>query len=272
MSSLEASAEPSLVDLHCHFVPGVDDGAQTLDDALHYLREFAGVGIRHVVTTPHLSAEKANGKRRAEIEQSFAELRERVAAELGEMRLSLSYEVRLDDPDADLSDRRLGLEDGGRLLVEFPMLMLPAYPEHMLGTALRQDWVPVLAHPERYAGIEHGYSWIERWRSLGAVMAVNAGSLWGEYGPEAERVARCMLERGQADIIASDHHCRPRRSTHVRAAWDLLCEAGHAIEARRLMQDNPAAILRGEPVRAVPPVDLLGWFGRLKRRMWSGHR
>jgi len=262
---------PSLVDLHCHFVPGVDDGARDLAEAIAQLREYEERGIRTVVTTPHLAASAATGTWREEIEESFAELAENVARECPAVDLGLSFEFRLDDPDADLSDRRIGLGAGGCLLVEFPMLAVPAYPDRMLDVVLQADWTPVLAHPERYSGVERSYDWIGRWREMGALMCLNAGSLWGEHGGEAQRVARRMLADGTADLVASDNHARPNRSATVRQAWDYLAEAGCEEQATLLTSTNPAAVLNGEPLTPVPFCEpRSGWMDRLRRLVSGG--
>lgn len=254
-----------LVDLHNHFVPGVDDGARTIDEAIDALAELFESGVTRVATTPHLSASRASGSRRVAIQQSFEELRTAVEEAIPDLSLSLAYEVRLDEPDVELGDRSLGLSDR-HLLVEFSMLRMPAYSIETLNTAARQDWVPVLAHPERYAGVEARYELIQTWRDAGAVMCVNAASLWGRYGPEAEWVAQRMLADGAVDIIASDHHARPGRSETVRQAWDRLAEAGHDGAARLLLSENPTAILDGRKPLPVPPVHLgEGWMDRLKR-------
>ncbi len=248
----------------------MDDGAPTVDAGVEALTSFFNAGIRRVVTTPHLDGARVQGSRRRFIETAFQELAAAAAAVLPDVRLELAYEVRIDDPEIDLSDRTLGLSDGGGLLVEFPQLALPAYSDRMLQVVVDQGWVPVLAHPERYAGIGLAYEWIERWRTLGAVMCLNVGSLFGEYGPEAERVARRMLASGQVDLIASDHHARPRRSTTLRRGWDLLT-TGQSAEIREavhmLMVSNPLAILSGSTPLPVPAIGSGGgWLDRVKRR------
>ena len=256
---------PTLVDLHNHFVPGVDDGARTVDDAISTLEELSAQGVRRVATTPHLSASRATGPRKLLIETKFKELQAAAEEAVAEVELSLAFEVRLNDPDADLSDRSLGLSRR-HLLVEFSMLALPAYSVETLGVVARQDWVPVLAHPERYAGVEARYPLIEAWRRAGAVMCVNAASLWGAHGREAEAVSRRMLADGAVDLIASDNHARSGRSETVRQTWDLLTEEGHQDIARLLISSNPWAILEGRDPARVPPIRLNErWTRRLKR-------
>ena len=165
-----ASAEvPSLVDLHNHLVPAVDDGARTVEEAIATLREFAALGVRRVATTPHLAASRAAGPRVRGVAESFAELRSAAAESVPEIELSLGFEVRLDEPDVELSDPELGLGER-HLLVEFSMLMMPAYPVATLETAIRQGWIPVLAHPERYAGVAERYPMVATWREAGALV------------------------------------------------------------------------------------------------------
>jgi protein-tyrosine phosphatase len=262
---------PRLVDVHCHLVPGVDDGARDLDDAIGQLQAYREAGILRVVTTPHLAASATRSQWRDEIDEAFQSLVQEATKLFPEVELGCSYELRLDDPDSDLSDRSLGLGHGSGLLVEFPMLALPAYPDRMLELVSDAGWIPVLAHPERYMGVERAYEWIAHWRELGAVMCANAGSLWGEHGGEAQRVLRRMLADGAVDLIASDNHARPHRAATVRQAWDYLMEAGCEEQAALLTATNPAAILNGEPLIPVPPGEpRAGWVDRLRRMMTGG--
>ena len=151
------------------------------------------------------------------------------------------------------------------------MLAIPAYPDRMLEIVLAADWVPVLAHPERYSGVERAYGWIARWREMGALMCLNSGSLWGEHGGEAQRVARRMLADSSVDLIASDNHARPHRAATVRQAWDYLTESGCEEQATLLTAVNPAAVLAGERLTAVPPCEpRSGWVNRLRRAFTGG--
>jgi protein-tyrosine phosphatase len=242
-----------------------------VNDAIAQLTECDRQGIQTVVTTPHLAASAAHGRWRDDIEASFAELSQEASQACPDVQLGLSFEFRLDDPDADLSDRSIGLGDGGRLLVEFPMLAMPAYPDRMLEIVVAAGWAPVLAHPERYSGVERAYGWVARWREMGALMCLNAGSLWGEHGGEAQRVARRMLADSSVDLIASDNHARPNRAATVRQAWDYLTESGCEEQADLLTAVNPAAVLAGERLTAVPLCEpRSGWMDRLRRALTGG--
>jgi protein-tyrosine phosphatase len=252
-------------------VPGVDDGARTVEDAISYLESFRDMGIRRVVTTPHLTASHVQSAWRQKIESRFQALHAAARERVPEVELTLSFEIRIDEPESDLSDPDLGL-GGGALLVEFPQLMLPAFPDLMLTSVQEQGWRVALAHPERYTGIGRSYGWIERWREAGALMVVNVGSLLGEYGPEAEQVSRLMLARGHVDCLASDHHARSGRSTSLRDGWDRLSLSPTPDAADLLTMANPARILAGEECEPVPPVDLSSAIVRRLRKMVKGER
>lgn len=262
---------PSLIDLHCHLVPGVDDGAGSVETALEALHAFRDSGVRRVVTTPHLDAGHVRTSRRGRIEAAFGRLAEEAAVEVPDVRLELAFEIRIDDPEVDLSDRALGLSDGGAILVEFPRLGLPAYSGRMLEVVREQGWTPVLAHPERYAGIGEAYHWITHWRDMGVVLCTNVGSLLGEHGREAQQVARRMLAEGHADLMGSDHHARPHRSTLLRRGYDFIAGQGDPrfVEVARLLTDqNPEAVLSGESPESVPPLDVpSGWIERMRRKL-----
>lgn len=250
------SGIPPLADLHTHFVPGVDDGARTVEEAIGYLEEFEAEGVRRVVATPHLPASRAAGPHRRRVEEAFREVRAAARESLQRLRLSLSYEIRLDDREAPLDDPGLTLGGGDALLVEFSGFRLPGPGERPLARLLRLGRIPVLAHPERFVGMAEGYGRIPAWREDGVRTCVNVGSLWGRHGPAPQRVARRMLASGEADLLATDHHARPGREDSLRRVWDFLSAAGHAEAARLLLSENPAALLEGRRVEPVPPVHL----------------
>lgn len=252
----------------------MDDGAESVDAGLAALRSFRDSGVARVVTTPHLDAGHVRAPRRGRIEEAFDRLAEAAAREVPDVQLELGYEIRIDDPEVDLSDRTIGLGGGGAILVEFPQLTLPAYSGRMLDVVRAQGWQPVLAHPERYAGIGQSYEWIGRWREMGVVLCVNVGSLLGEHGRDAQQVARRMLASGHIDLMGSDHHARPRRSTLLRRGRDFLAEQDDPrfLEAARLLTEvNPLAVLTGQPLTPVPALEPpSGLMGRMRRKFLGG--
>ena len=104
----------------------MDDGAESLESAIETLTTFRDSGIVRVVTTPHLDARDVGTTRHARIELAFRALAKAAAEHVPEVEIELAYEIRIDDPEIDLSDREIGLSNGGALLVEFSRLALPA--------------------------------------------------------------------------------------------------------------------------------------------------
>ena len=127
------SDSPTFVDLHNHLVPGVDDGSRTLDDALEGLGRMWELGIRRVVTTPHLDASLtrepgAFEPKLAVVDEAFRKLTQASGEQWPDLEIGRGHEVMLDIPDPDFSDPRLHLAGSQYVLIEWPRLMLP--PRH----------------------------------------------------------------------------------------------------------------------------------------------
>lgn len=247
---------PPLVDLHCHFVPGVDDGAPDLENALRYLEEGVEGGVTRVVATPHLPASRADGPFRRRVLERFRELEAAAGERLPGLGLSLAYEIRLDGARIDAGDRGLWLGPGGHVLVEYDRFRVPSDPMAPIRPILEAGLVPVLAHPERYVNAARVGDWIDGLREAGVRTCPNAVSLTGANGPDAARVSRGMLASGRADLLASDHHARPDRAYGLGAAWELVAGSGSPEAARVLMSENPAAVLEGRETVPAPEASL----------------
>lgn len=245
-----------LADVHCHFVPGVDDGAPDLEAAMRWLRRVFEDGVRRMAATPHLPASWADGSHRRRAEEAFRELRAAAGEELPELELRLAFELRLDGASVDPADRGLWLGTGGHLLVEYDLLRLPeGDPAAPMEELLAAGRTPVLAHPERFRGGAGDTEWARRLRDRGVRLAVNAGSLTGRYGRGPARTARRLLAEGLVDLVASDHHARPGRSEGLGDVREILSGVD-AAGARRLLWENPGAILDGETMAPPPRIDL----------------
>lgn len=257
------------VDLHNHVIPAVDDGARDLDDARLALAAMAEEGITTVVATPHvdgsLTADPPRlAARLAELDAGWDVLRDGGDAPVELLR---GVELKLDLPDVDLSDPRLRLGGGRAVLVEFPFMSVPPRSAQALSAIRRDGYVPVLAHPERYAGLDDGLRVVAAWLDAGAVLQVNGASLTGRYGPEARAAALEMLDRGWVSCLASDYHCRgmPR----VAEARTLLEAWGAGEQARLLFGTNPDRLLRDEPCIPVAPARPPGLVKRVFGRLLS---
>lgn len=252
-----------MIDIHTHLLPGVDDGSPNVDHSVMVITRMSGEGVRQIVCTPHLNASKAAEAPLAHHDELFAELRRRAPSSVV---LHIGFEIMLDTSAFDLSSARLGLGGSKARLVEFPRRGLPPEATEQLLRVRSQGGIPVVAHPERYAGCTR--EMIDTWRELGAIIQCDAMALLGA-GPMAD-FAREMLGAGQVDILASDNH-GDRRSLSTIVAW--LGELNAEEQATLMTTDNPGLLLADQPLKRVPPVSFQkGVFDRLRELIFGSSR
>jgi protein-tyrosine phosphatase len=247
----------AFADIHNHLVPDVDDGARHLEDTLDAVERMTLMGIRKIITTPHIDGRltlepEALEERLQEVNEAFEVAAAAVAAAFPEVDFRRGHEVMMDIPDVDFSDPRMRLAGTHFVLVEWPRLHLPPGTAKVLRRIRDQGYVPVVAHPERYVGMD--LETAGSWRDAGALLQVNYGALEGRYGGESRKMALRLLRRGWADYLASDFHARPDRSIYKKEAGDRLAEAGAGEAFVILSLTNPARVLRDEMPIPVPPL------------------
>jgi protein-tyrosine phosphatase len=261
----------STVDFHNHVIPGVDDGATDDAEAAAALRAFLAHNTRQIIATPHVNGSltlrpDAIAERLAEIDAGWERLLKVAAEHAPDIQLHRGAEVMLDTPEPDLSDQRLRLAGTRFALCEYPFMTVPPNSTGVLNRILDAGITPIIAHPERYVGVDPKCALPLRWRAAGALLQVNAGSVTGRYGEQARFNALAILENALADYICSDFHSRGRPSTS--GAAKLLNDAGGSEQLQLLTAVNPARLLQGEMPLPVAPLRLrLGVKDRLRRWM-----
>jgi tyrosine-protein phosphatase YwqE len=265
MSSPEAispDSTHSVVDIHAHLIPGVDDGATDQAETREALQRMREAGVERATATPHFNASLVADRlaftgRMSELDAGWAQA-QALAAEVG-VRLERAAEVMLDTPNPDFSDERLRLAGGSFVLVEFPFLTIPPRSGEVIALIRSRGWTPIVAHPERYSGMDAELERARSWRERGAYLQLNGRSLLGSYGEDVRRLALSLLERGLVDYVASDYHARGRpRIADYAAALDEL-GAGEAADL--LLRVNPARALDGQA--PIPAGSI-----RVPRRRW----
>jgi protein-tyrosine phosphatase len=237
-----------VIDLHNHLLPGVDDGSRSVAQSVRVLNAFAAQGVTAVCLTPHLLASRAADGPPPLHDQAFAALR---AAAPTAPALHRGAEVMLDRPlPAEVAAARRVTLNGTRfILVEFTRLVTFQTAAAALAHVVELGLVPVLAHPERYACCTPEA--VRRWRELGAIIQVDGPTLTARRG-RGDR-ARALLSDGLADILAGDNHGDERTLATPR---EFLVRHGGEMQARLLLEANPAAILAGGQLEVVPPLPL----------------
>lgn len=257
-------------DIHSHLVPGVDDGARTVEEAVEGIARLREEGIRTLATTPHLDGSltkvpEALDAHLREVELAWEGLRSAASEAFPEMEFFRGYEVMLDVPDPDFSDSRIRLAETDFVLVEWPRLQIPPATPQVLARIRDAGYRVILAHPERYHGLNSELNLPGEWRRMGALLQINYGSLVGRYGDEPRRRALTFLERGWVDLFSTDFHSRPHLSVYLQKAKEALEILEGEEQFELLAGTNPARILRGEePLPALPLVRKSGLWDRVR--------
>lgn len=258
-----------MIDFHNHLLPGVDDGAATLAETRAALQALRADGVTRVVVTPHLAGGAT--RRPAEfsavmerIDSGYREVTGLVEREFAGLTLDRGVELMLDEPGIEMSDPRVRLAGSRSVLVEFPSMIVPPHSRHAVAELQTGGWRVVIAHPERYWNVRD-LRVLRGWKEAGCLLQVNAGSILGRYGPQAERLAWRILREGLADCLCSDYHARG--APRLRDAVELLGAEGGAEQVRLLTGENPARLLADEELTPVPPLGPRpSWWRRFRWR------
>ncbi len=250
-----------MIDLHCHILPGIDDGPATLEETLDLARAAVAAGTRTIVATSHVSARYPNDARR--IAAAVEQVNARLAAEGIPLDVRAGGEVAIsaidEMPPGELQALRLG--GGPWLLVESPFTLVVDSMPALLGGIQAAGHRVVLAHPERCPGFHRRPELLEALvRDQRVLTSVTAGSLVGQFGREVERFALGMARAGLIHNVASDAHDCVRRPPAIARPLE---RAGLGRHVTLLAEAMPLAILDGTDLPAHP-----GSLLEAPRRRW----
>lgn len=205
-------------DVHSHFIPGIDDGAQTLEQTMELLTAMHDLGYRKVITTPHSMAD--GYKNSPEIILGGLE---KVRAEVQRQGLDITVEAAaeyyLDHALEEQVNAGTVLTFGNKLLLfELPFIGEPAMLKHVVFQMQTQGYRPVLAHPERYTFWYNDFNKFTELKERGVLFQLNLVALSGAYGPQAKQMAERMIDAGYYELLGSDCH----NMNHVQAIHNTL--------------------------------------------------
>ncbi|MCW3012547.1 MAG: Protein-tyrosine-phosphatase [Solirubrobacterales bacterium] len=241
-----------MIDIHCHILPGIDDGPDTVEESVALARAAVAAGTLAIVATPHVSWDYPVNDA-ARIAAGVAELRVALAAADVPLQLRTGAELAMtraaELPDEELVALRLGGPEGTHLLVECPLSPTATGLEQVLGILRSRGHEIVLAHPERCPAFQRDPAAYERLIAQGMLGQVTAGALVGRFGRTVQDVAHRFVREGLAHAIASDGHSAERRRPSIGPE---LVEAGYGEQASWLAHEVPYAILTGGPIPPAP--------------------
>ena len=254
-----------MIDIHCHILPKIDDGARDLQETLEMCRMAVADGITTIVATPH----QQNGVYNNTSESILGQI-ETLKIALKEANISLEIlpgaDVYIDVNTVGkiLQGKIMTINDTKRyFLLEFPAHTVPPNIEKIIDDLLLNNIIPVLTHPERILEIQENPLYVYELVSSGVLSQITAMSLTGGFGRRAKRCAKLLLQHNLVHVIASDAHSidfrPPILSKAVRVASRLVGEE----RAIAMVTTIPQQIIRGEPLpKLEAPLPI-------KRRFWS---
>ncbi|MEM7161345.1 MAG: CpsB/CapC family capsule biosynthesis tyrosine phosphatase [Bacteroidota bacterium] len=193
-------------DIHSHLIPGIDDGAKTLNESIEMIQKFVELGFKKIITTPHVM----NDYYRNDKEKIIAGL-EGVQGELAnrnvQIKMDASAEYYLDDDlERKIESKEVIPIHNKYLLFELPFVSEPIFLNQIVFTIQSNGLIPILAHPERYTYWKNEYSKYKELKDKGVLFQLNINSLSGYYSPEARQIAEWMVDQEMIELVGTDCH------------------------------------------------------------------
>jgi protein-tyrosine phosphatase len=248
-----------LIDLHCHLIPEVDDGADDLKTSLAMVRMSVADGVKVIACTPHIFPGVYDNTG-PDIRRRVQSLQLEFDAAGVSCRLVPGCDAHV-TPDlvSQLkSGRALTLNDSRYVLVEPPHHILPPNVDRLFFDLLAAGYVPVLTHPERMSWVDRNEELLDRLVLSGVWMQMTAGAIIGGFGEKVRRQAVKMLHKGIIHIVASDAHNTANRPPVMGEAFRALRDLVGLEEARNLVVFRPAAIVEDQAPASVPAISFGG--------------
>lgn len=242
-----------MIDLHCHMLPGIDDGAPDLAVALAMARCAAADGIKVVACTPHIYPGLYDNDRPG-IAAAVEQLQQRLNDEGVPLTLTVGADTHLAPGLIEgIRDGRIPTLSGSRyLLLEPPHHVAPPRFEESLFQLMAAGYVPVITHPERLSWIEHNYDMFASVVRAGAWMQLTSGSLTGRFGKRPKYWAERMLDERLVHILATDSHHIDRRPPLLAEGRDAAAQRLGEAESLNLVSIRPRGILENTAPDELP--------------------
>ena len=236
-----------MIDIHCHILPGLDDGAKDLNDSLIMAKEAVKEGIHTIIATPHLNSSYDN--RKPVIIEKVEELNKCLHDTNIDLKILPGQEPRIYGEileDFARNDIQT-LNDRQYIFIEFPSSHVPRYAEQLLFDIQVKGLIPVIVHPERNSELIEHPDTLYRFVQKGALTQVTASSLCGYFGKKIKNFSIQLVEANLTHFIASDAHNVNTRTFKMAEAFDLI-ESEFGLDYVYLFQENAELLIHGNNV------------------------
>ena len=246
-----------MVDIHAHILPGIDDGAGDIYDALEMAKIAANSGVKTIVATPHCNIPGMfNNYFSDALIEVFKNTEKAIKEEGIDIQLCPGMEVfaTSDLPRLLTDGKIMTLNQSRYLLVEFSFDEDPGYAMHILDKITELGVKPVIAHAERYEFIQDDPSIAYQMRRKGYWIQINKGSILGKFGRRAWDTTWKLLDHQLVSVVASDAHSPFQRTPYLKNAYDELKNEISDEYRKRLFEYNPANICNNKQPMAQKPI------------------
>jgi protein-tyrosine phosphatase len=242
-----------MIDVHCHLLPGIDDGAQTLDDSIELINLAIADGITHIVATPHIHPGRFNNNT-ASIATAYRQVMRWVKQTNAPIKLSTAAEVRISIELLQMLEHHtipfVGQWDGYNvILLEMPHSHILPGSDKLIKLLLNNNIRPLIAHPERNKEIMAAPEKIKPFVDQGCLLQVTAGALVGRFGTPAQKVATQLCKENLVTLIATDAHNTKHRPPKLAEAYALL-DREISQEYSLKLKDNVSQLVSQKPFNA----------------------
>lgn len=255
-----------MIDIHSHILPGLDDGAASLEESVKMCRMAADDGITHMVASPHCNVRfpfdpETNKSKIAELQAAVGET--------PQILPGCDFHFSYENLRAVREDRnRFTINGRNHLLVEFDEMVIPRNIRQIFFELLSADIVPVITHPERNYFLQNHPEVLYDWVQAGCSVQITAQSVMGKFGPQAQKAARKLLEHHLVHAVASDAHNTTSRPPRLTPCHEEIRKKYGDRTAEELFRANPQAMIDGNDLPAGrepldPRASKKRWFSRL---------
>lgn len=240
-----------MIDIHCHILPGMDDGAGNMSDAIEMAECAASTGIKRIIATPHSNI--PGGYRNywgLSMQHDIKILQDEINQRNIPVTIYCGQEVFLASGFMELlhEGKLITLNQSRYMLVEFDMRERADVAYRKLQQLISAGYIPIVAHPERYEFVNEQKDAVYRMKDLGALLQVNKGSLKGRFGKKEMNTAIEIVETFQADFIASDAHSQYSRTPYLADVHEFVSETYSSDYGDLLLKVNPQKVLNNETI------------------------
>lgn len=241
----------NMFDIHCHILPGVDDGSGNASDSVEMARLAHSSGVQGIIATPHSNLP---GVIKNFWSADMAEKVDRLQQKIRQFGIPLfvypGQEVFLSSGYLEMLrlGKLIGLNHSGYLLVEFAMEEDSRAAYRKLQQITAEGYTPVVAHPERYGFVQEQKDAASLIKEAGGLLQLNKGSIKGAFGSAAMDTAHRILRRHQADFVASDAHSQYRRTPYLAEIHEMISERYSNDYADLLLKANPAKVIENSEI------------------------